>query len=122
MVRKDEVSGNRSLKPGEKTNEFAGAGEKADIEFTKDPSITHNGIKFALGTEGSFKGNPYEAACKFRTKNVVFDKDFGNYKVKIPYLTMAQFIAWLREPENLKKFNEQVELEKQKVIGVPVLT
>ena len=92
--------------------------EIIDPEFQKSKSITHNGIKFALGEKGEYKGHPYSAAFKIRTKNVQFDKEFNNYKVGIPYLSLAAFLTWLKQPENMDYFSSQVKLEKEAVAGI----
>jgi hypothetical protein len=89
-----------------------------DPEFTRAKSMTHNNVKFALGEKGEFKGHAYPAAFKIRTKEVRFDKEFNNYKVNIPYLTLAAFLTWLKKGENMAFFSAQVRLEKDLVLGI----
>jgi hypothetical protein len=102
----------------QKVNEQKAIGEIVDPEFTRAKSMTHNNVKFALGEKGEFKGHAYPAAFKIRTKEVRFDKEFNNYKVNIPYLTLAAFLTWLKKGENMAFFSAQVRLEKDLVLGI----
>lgn len=101
-----------------KLNEQKAIGEIVDPEFSRAKSITHNNVKFALGEKGEFKGHAYPAAFKIRTKEVRFDKEFNNYKVNIPYLTLAAFLTWLKKEENMAVFSAQVRIEKDLVLGI----
>lgn len=86
-----------------------------------DKSITDNGTKFSLGTEGEYLGFAYGAAVKIRSKDVKYDNEFKQYTMKLSYSTTARIIAWLMLPENKAVFNELLKAEKLKNEGTPEL-